>query len=116
MKRRTNTGQHSKKREPLAVAVGPSPVHAAFAWYDRRSWEQLRALAADPDALDESYDAWLTSAESALTELTSSGTNVVKYPLDVATAAAWAREQSRPFDSAARAAYVAIMARDRSAR
>jgi len=116
MKPGRKTGQHGKRREPLAVAVGPHPVQVAFAWYDRDSWEHLRSMAADPDALDESYDAWLISAESALRALASTGTSALKVPLDVVAAAAWAQEQGRPFDSAARATYVAVMAKDRSDR
>ena|SRR5262250_804928 len=103
-------------REPLAVAIGPVATTIAFAWYDRSSWEELRALAADPQVLDDSFEAWLFSAESSLAQLTASGTTVVKLRLDVSAAAAWASEQGRSFDSAARAAYIAITAREKASQ
>ena len=112
MKLRVRTSRRKKQREPLGVAIGPGPVQLAFAWYDRKSWKQLRALASDPEALDDSYEAWLSSAESAMSQLGEQGTPVWKFMLDVAAAAAWAKEQGRPFNSAARAEYVALMARE----
>ena len=104
-KRRSLARPH---REPLAVAIGPGPAHLAFVWYSRESWEQLRAMAADPDALDESYEAWLETASDAFDEIAGRGMNPVKFHLDVSSAAAWAKLQGRAFDSAARAAFVAV--------
>jgi hypothetical protein len=73
-------------------------------------------LAADPQALDDSFDAWLSSAESTLAQLRASGTTVMKLSLDVPAAAAWASKQGRSFDSAARAAYIAITAREKASQ
>jgi hypothetical protein len=107
MKLRISKRKLTRKREPLATPVGKKTDHVGLAWYGPEDWAQLRATADDPTALDESYEAWLASAEKTLRSLRAGGVEVEKFPLDVATAAAWAKEQGRPFDSAARAAYVA---------
>jgi len=112
MKLRVRSGHKKRRREPLAVAIGPEPVQVAIAWYDRKSFSQLRELASDPEALDESYEAWLSSAESTLRQLQEQGLAAFRFPLDVAAAAAWAREQGRPFNGAARAEYVTEAARE----
>jgi hypothetical protein len=110
MKLRTRS--HGPKRgatgEPLAVQVGGARA-VAFAWYTPETWAELRATADDPEALDESYEAWLASAEDALQSLQSRGVPAKRFPLDVAAAAAWSRKEGRRFDSAARAAYVAAV-------
>ena len=53
MKLRVRSGHKKRRREPLAAAIGPEPVQVAIAWYDRKSFSQLRELASDPEALDE---------------------------------------------------------------
>ena len=104
-KRRLAAGRH---REPLAIAIGPEPTHLAFVWYSPESWEQLRATADDPEALDESYEAWLASASDAFEDVVARGMSPIKFHLDVSAAAAWAKQQGCAFDSSARASFVAV--------
>lgn len=107
MKLRIRKRKHARKREPLAAAGSSTADHVGFAWYGPEEWAQLRATADDPAALDDSYEAWLASAEKTLRSLRAGGVAVEKFPLDIAAAAGWARGQGRPFDRAARAEYVA---------
>jgi hypothetical protein len=120
MKLRVRRAQNKRHRlhgvrEPLSVAVGPQPGVVAFAWYSKGTWEQLRRAASDPEALDNSYEEWLGLAEDGLQRLEAQGVAAERFPLDVSAAAAWADQQGRPFDSAARAAYVAVMVRNERA-
>jgi len=92
-------------REPLFVSTSGS-LNVAFAWYTSAQWAELRATADDPEALDDSYQAWLSSAEQALADLQARGVAIVPFQVVVADARKWARERGMRFDSAARAAYV----------
>jgi hypothetical protein len=83
----------------------------AFAWYHEEQWARLRELTADPDVLDVRYEDWLRSAESTVAQLEARGVFVRRLLVDVDVAAAWCARHRRPFNSAARAEYVAEMAR-----
>src|SRR5690349_21135038 len=104
-RRRRTTSTH---REPLAFQVGDSKS-VVFAWYTPESFAQLRASADDPEALDDSFEEWLASAEEALHSLQTRGIAAERFLLDVSAAAAWAKEHGEPFNSSARAAYVATL-------
>jgi hypothetical protein len=115
MKIRVKTGRGRRERalahrEPLAFQVRGSKT-VVFAWYTPESWARLRATADDPEALDDSYGAWLSSAEEALHSLQAQGVSAERFLLDVDAAAAWAKGNGEPFNSAARAAYVATVRR-----
>ncbi len=74
------------------------------AWYRREQWERLRAVAADGDALHESYDAWLAEARKGIVQAALGGIQVKR--VDVEALICWCRAEGRPIDGAARAAYV----------
>jgi hypothetical protein len=82
----------------------------AFAWYREEDWGRLRELASDVDALEESYEEWLENAKRSVASLRSSGIVVKKVLVDVEAAEAWSRQWRRPFNSAARAGFVAAVA------
>jgi len=44
------------------------------------AWEQLRELAADRDALDDTFDEWERGALAVIRELTAAGRSVRKIP------------------------------------
>ena len=87
--------------------------HVGFAWYRSEQWGRLRELAADVANLEDNYDAWLSAAERTEADLRALGILVERVPVDVEVIAAWCTRQSRPFDSAARAEYVADAMRKR---
>ena len=77
MKIRVKSGRRQVERarphrEPLAFQVGGSQS-LVFAWYSPESWARLRATADDPEALDDTYEAWLASAEDAIRSLQDRG-------------------------------------------
>lgn len=91
-----------------------SKQRVGFAWYTKRQWARLRELADDPEALDDSYDDWLRTAEATVADLRSKGVQVQKVPLNVEVAAQWCAKRSRPFNSAGRAAFAADLLRKQS--
>jgi hypothetical protein len=80
-----------------------------LAWYTRESWQRLRELAADAEALDDTYEGWERGAQRALDELQATGRAVRRVPIDVDLLARWCQEHHRPLDSAARAEYVTYL-------
>ena len=113
MKLRVKTGRRRRPptnthREPLAFQIGDSKA-VAFAWYTPETFAELKATADDPEALDDSFEDWLTSAEETLHSLQARGIAAERFSLDVGAAAAWAKERGEPFNSSARAAYVATL-------
>ena len=86
-----------------------------LAWYTELQWERLRESADDPEALDDSYEEWLRTADETVVALRSKGVVVEKIPLNVEVAAEWCVRQGRPFNSAGRAAFTAELLRKRTA-
>jgi hypothetical protein len=96
-----------------SLAKRPAKTQAsrvAFAWYREEDWWRLRELASDVHALEDSHGEWLENAERSVASLRSKGIVVEKVLVDVESAEAWSRQESRPFDSAARAGFVAAVA------
>ena len=46
---------------------------SGVAWFDREQWQRLREVAADPERLEESYEAWVAMAERAIRRLETTG-------------------------------------------
>jgi hypothetical protein len=81
-----------------------------LAWYREEDWPRLLELASDRQAIEDSHQEWLESAEKTLVLLRRQRVLVEKVIVDVEAAAEWSSEKGRPFDSAARAAFVADVA------
>ena len=80
---------------------------SGVAWFDREQWQRLQQVAADPERLEESYEAWLAMAERAIRDLEATGILIEKVPIGTAELIAWCNEQARPIDSSARAKFAA---------
>ena len=50
----------------------------AIAWYERETYEEIRALMDDGEVLPETYEAWLGQAFAVVTAETSRGSIVIK--------------------------------------
>jgi hypothetical protein len=77
-----------------------------LAWYSRKAWERLRAIADDREQLDDSFEEWERGALQAVRDLASVGRHVRKVPVDVEAYVTWCRERGCRLDSASRAEYV----------
>jgi hypothetical protein len=110
----------ARKRKPLRSAtsrtlyqrLGRVPrrrreQRVGFAWYKAEQWSRLRELAADVANLEARYEAWLAAAEKTEADLALRGIMVERVPVDVEAVADWCTRQGRPFNSEARADFVA---------
>jgi hypothetical protein len=82
-------------------------VVPGVAWYRREQWATLRALAADPEVLEPTYDEWLHVAEQALTTLRQAGIEPRRVDVDVLALKRWCEVQGLALDQRARSEYAA---------
>ncbi len=119
MKSRKRRPPHSTTSRTLYHRLGKVPrprrtQRIGFAWYRPEQWSRLRELATDVAKLEENYEAWLSSAQSVEADLRLRGVFVERVLVDVQAIADWCTREGRPFDSAARADYVADAMRTRA--
>jgi hypothetical protein len=48
-----------KKSERKRILPGERNTAVGVAWYPPEGWERIRAVAADPERLEDSYEEWL---------------------------------------------------------
>ncbi len=65
----------------------------------------MREVAADPDALEQTYEEWVAVAERAIRTLEAEGRSVAKVPVDTEELVRWCNEKQRPVDPSARAEF-----------
>jgi hypothetical protein len=82
----------------------------AIAWFNETEWEKLRAIAADADQLDASYEKWLAGAKKLERQLHDQGLHAHRILLEVDTLARWCAARKRPLDGEARSAYATALA------
>jgi hypothetical protein len=77
----------------------------AMAWYRPDQWALLRAVSADGERLEGSYEEWLAFASEELRELQARGLQVRRIDVEVAALVRWCNSQGRLVDGEARAEY-----------
>lgn len=98
------------RRDSLSVLTD-GHLGAGIAWYSRDQWSRLREIASDRDKLDDSYEQWLAGAQKTLVEMAAAGKPARRVDVDVDVLARWCQAEGRPIDSAARAAFAALLLR-----
>ena len=83
------------------------PHRVGVAWYSSEHYDGLRHGLADGANLPETYEAWRMSAEQVEREVSRSGVDVVRVPLELAAFTAWCERTGSVSDGASRARYVA---------
>jgi hypothetical protein len=83
------------------------------AWYSPDAWQRLKAVAADVDDLDDTYDTWSKNAEAALKQLRRQGCGIEPVEVDIDGLLAWCRAAGRPADATARSTYAAHLLKQR---
>jgi len=86
-------------------------MRVGLAWYSREQWAAVRAVAADPENLEDTYEAWVVMAERALQELAQTGLRPEKVMIDSQALGAWCQREGRLMDAEARAAFAAEVLR-----
>src|SRR5689334_8179498 len=98
-------GRNSRQRSRRA---GP-PMVVGIGWYDAAQWAKLKEVAADPDRLDESHEAWQRTAERTAQQLAAQGLAVRRVPIDVDALVQWCRAHHKAIDGKARAEYTSLI-------
>ena len=81
---------------------------AGILWYDRETFERMKALADDPDKMPLSYDQWLVVVESSLKHCQQLGIVIRKIKVDPEHFALWCDTKEIKRDANARKAYSSI--------
>lgn len=86
----------------------------AVAWYSPEDWHRLREVAADPEALETTYEEWIATANSSLRKIREAGLLAEKVHLvNVGDLIPWREEQGLALDGHASARYAAENLRQR---
>ena len=81
-------------------------VVLGLAWYRPEQWSLLRALAADPDNLEQTHAEWLTAVTKAMKDFKKNGAVVKKIDVDVQELARWCQDRRLALDGSARQPFV----------
>jgi hypothetical protein len=76
------------------------------AWYRREQWQRLREVSEDVDNLEETYDAWLQTAEGMIRDGLPPNAVVEKIDIDVEEVLAWCNILGLPMNAASRSRFV----------
>jgi hypothetical protein len=102
--------KHQRRKERR----GPNARTAfAVAWYSPEDWHRLREGAADPEALETTYEEWVATANSALQKIRNAGLSAEKVQVNVDELISWCEAQGLALDGHARARYAAEKSRQR---
>jgi hypothetical protein len=87
-----------------------SRIITGVAWYRPEQWQRLREVSEDVDNLEETYDAWLQTAERTTRDIP---TDVEKIDVDVEEVLAWCKVMGLPMNAASRARFVSERVRQK---
>jgi hypothetical protein len=85
----------------------------ALAWFRPEQWDRLRAVAADSDRLETSYDTWREVAQETIDQLQQEGVVVEKIDVDLDELELWCRDNGLTLDASARANFAAAKLQQR---
>jgi hypothetical protein len=83
-----------------------SRMITGVAWYRPEQWERLREVSEDVENLEETYQAWLQTAERMIRDGVPANILVERVDIDVEEALAWCNAQGLAMNAAARSQYV----------
>ena len=90
-----------------------SKIITGVAWYRPEQWERLREVAEDVDNLEETYDAWLKTAEQMIRDGIPSDVQVERVDIDVEEVLAWCNVHSLPMNASSRSRFVSERVRQK---
>ena len=76
------------------------------AWYRPEQWDRLREVSEDVENLEDTYEAWLQTAEQMIRDGIPADVSVEKVDLDVEEVLAWCNARGLAMNSVARSRYV----------
>ena len=83
------------------------------AWYRPEQWARLREVSEDVDNLDETYEAWVQTAEQLLRDGIPDDVTVEKIDIDVEEVLAWCNVRGLPMNAESRSRFVSERLRQR---
>src|SRR5258706_15366267 len=90
-----------------------SQIVTGVAWYRPDQWERLREVSEDVDNLEETYDAWLKTAEQLIRNGVPADVRVEKIDVDVEEVLAWCNVHGLPMNGSSRSRFVSERARQK---
>lgn len=89
------------------METSPTPSQVVgVAWFRPEQWTLLRAVCADSDRLELTYEEWVKEASAKAWELQQQGYAVRRVDVELAELVLWCEAKGRPVDEAARAEFV----------
>ena len=88
-------------------------IVTGVAWYRPEQWQRLREVSEDVDNLEETYEAWLQTAERTIRDGIPSDVVVEKIDIDVEEVLAWCNVLGLPMNAASRARFVSERVRQK---
>jgi hypothetical protein len=83
----------------------------SIVWYkNKNDWDAMKAIAADPDIWEETFEEWLDDAEQGIKGLQDQGIYCKKVTFKIDGFKAWCDEGDRPYDATSRSQYVIYVA------
>jgi len=89
---------------------GPTVTNVALAWYDPVQWAKLKAVADDPEKMDDCHADWRRGAERCERELRKLGIIASRVSIDIESLVAWCSANKLPINSESRAQYAVELA------
>jgi hypothetical protein len=90
-----------------------SQIVTGVAWYRPEQWERLREVSEDVDNLEETYDAWLKTAEHLIRNGIPADVRVEKIDVDVEEVLAWCNVHGLPMNASSRSRFVSERVRQK---
>jgi hypothetical protein len=90
-----------------------SRVVTGVAWYRPKQWQRLREVAEDIENLEESYEAWLQTAERLIREGIPSNLSAEKVDVDIEALLAWCNARGLAINAKTRSHYVSEKLREK---
>lgn len=90
-----------------------SRIVTGVAWYRPKQWQRLREVAEDVESLEESYEAWLQTAERMIREGIPSNLSVEKVDVDIEALLAWCNARGLAVNATTRSRYVSETLREK---
>jgi len=83
-----------------------SKLVTGAAWYRPEQWARLREVSEDVENLDDTYEAWMQTAERLLRDGIPADVTVEKIDIDVEEVLAWCNVRGLPMNAQSRSRYV----------
>jgi len=97
----------------MKKTLNETQIITGVAWYRPEQWDRLREVSEDVENLEETYDAWLHTAERMIREGIPADVVVEKIDVDVEEVLAWCNVRGLQMNAASRARFVSERVRQK---